>query len=119
MSHKEKFVPPSIDIADAIESYSIHLGHETLSAPKKFLRQLGSPILSKVVEVRLSVEELDPSSNFVNIWIGNQLMHGVMADETHKTLKGYVDTPPTTEDKVYLEYPNGQKQEFHIPIIDA
>lgn len=119
--HEEKYIPLSIDNISVIESDSINFGYETFSAsPKVFNNENILDIgLSRTIEINLSVEKLVPNSNFMNIWIGNQLMMGTMVNENSQIIKGYISKSPSELDKVFLEYPNGERKEFKVPIISS
>ena len=121
LSHQEKHIPLSIDHINAIVSDSISSGYEAFSAsPKIFSNDNISDVgLSRTIEIKLSVEKLVPNTNFMNIWIGDQLMTGTMVDENTQTIKGYVGKIPSDQDKVFLEYPSGEKREFKVPIANS
>jgi len=90
---------------------------ELITTPQLFTTDelLGSKE-PKTIEIVLSAKGVIPNTNFLNIWVGQQLLTGTIVSEENQTITGYVKNPPSPKDTILLEYPNGEKKEFQIPI---
>lgn len=124
LSHRTKVLTQSTfnkgSRASLKSTEAILAGYDELDAtPKIFsINELFSTDQLKTIEVILSVEKIEPNSNFLNIWIGNQLLSGTMVNEAEQTITGFVKRSPSPQDGIFLEYPDGHKKEFEIPIVE-
>ncbi|ELB2798315.1 hypothetical protein B7489_17315 [Vibrio alginolyticus] len=118
VSHKDTLIPRTDEHPQPSESLFISKDIDVPSLiPKRFnsFSDLNS-ILAVAVKITLSVDNLSPNSNFMNIWIGSQLLKGTTIFEDLNKITGFLEDKPSSHDAVFLEFPDGEKKEFNITI---
>ena len=67
-------------------------------------------------KVELSVEQIEVNAQFLNIWVGDELLLGTMVDERSSKITGYVSPSAAATGEITLEFADGTRTKFSAPV---